>query len=185
MAAYCNRSGGVLVPSSTEQLGVRQHTSPALLYVIPAERPTPHNLSNFATIHNTIRPSSERQRGKTGVKKMKRTFKRFESEHPGTGILPAPHDFVLIDEQECVRPQCPVHPEHATERCQRLETLNGATCWSTSGATARWFLISCWHAIYMLHKTNSNQNKSGESVWQIQKNGWERTTEKTRESRTM
>jgi len=119
---------------------------------------------------------------------MKRTFKRFESEHARTGILPAPHDLVLIDEQECARPQCPVHPEHGTERCQHLETLSGATCWSTRGAMARLFLISCWHAIYMSHKTNSNQNKAESQFGGFRKidgEERERTTEKTRESRTM
>jgi len=143
---------------------------------------------HLATIHNTIRPSSNRQRGKTGVKKMKPTLKCFESEHVMMGIAPALHDLVLIDEQACGRPQCPVYQEHGAERRQRLETLSRATCWSTTGVMARLFSIRCWHAIYMSHKANSDQ-KRAESQFggfrTMDGGGRERTANKASESHTM
>jgi hypothetical protein len=66
---------------------------------------------------------SWRQRGKTGVKNMKRTLKMPYALR--AKILPAPHDLAPIAKRARAFPQRPIRPGHGAEQRRRLETLGG------------------------------------------------------------
>ena len=106
---------GVVRLGSTSR-SATANAGPALLHIIPDERPTPHNLSNLPKKNQTRR----------GTRNKNATLKIAYASRACTlkrALLPAAHDFAPIANRACARSQRAVRPEDGDERRRRLEAL--------------------------------------------------------------